>query len=117
MKQACSISLTAFLFAVTGSGYFMKFQETTTIPYSRLQSLEERVAVLEERAGIPPLIGPPPGSQLSGQHISPTNFSDDRSIAGSRQNGQPGKVRLSQPAKAPASNRTQTVTSDSLDLN
>jgi len=116
MKLFCVIPLAGFLMAVAGSGCYMKFQGTE-IADSRIQSLEERVTVLEERAGIPPTITAPAGPQLSGQRISPTNFSDDNSLAGSRQNGQSGKVRLSQPPRTPATSRTQTVTSDSLDLN
>jgi hypothetical protein len=117
MNRLCAIPLAACLIASVASGCYMKFQGTETITDGRLQGLEERVAVLEERAGIAPVITAPAGPQLSGQRISPTNFSDDNSAAGSRQSGQSGKVRLSQPPQAPPASRTQTVTSDSLDLN
>jgi len=105
-RNSARLCICSWLF-LAASGCFMKFQTTETVFDGRLQSLEQRVATLEDQAGIAPTVTSPPGPQLSGQRIAPTNYAD----------GGSGKVRLSQPPRSSPNGRMQTVTSDPLDLN
>lgn len=118
MIRIPGVATAGFLIALVSQGCYMKFEGTETVVDSRLQSLEQRVAALEEQAGVGPIPAPPVGPRITGPGISPTSFSDDRATAGDRKSGQSGKVRISsQPASASGTGRVQTVTSDSLDLN
>jgi hypothetical protein len=115
-RNSVRLCISSWLF-LAASGCFMKFQTTETVFDGRLQSLEQRVATLEEQAGIAPTVTSPPGPQLSGQRIAPTTYSDSGSTNGNRQASPPGRVNLSQPPRSSATSRMQTVTSDPLDLN